>query len=431
MLNRKTIVITTLGLMVWVTNVLAQLPSASASALGMGDNFTAVARGYHAIAWNPALLRLPGNPRMSFAIAPARLVTGLDPITLGDLKEFEGAVVPPRIRDEWLNAVRGEGSEEGTGGSDITYVAAQFGPFGLQVSTRARAIANLSPGAVQLLLFGNTDANGVPQNIDVSGAQLNTFATSTIAASYAIPLRSATGSMAFGATIKYTIGHLLLFGQEQDSQISESPLTLNVRFPIVGTLSENQDNGFNNGHGIGINVGFAMQRERLTLGLTVQNVFSSFGWKTDNLVFRSGTFLFNADSSVADIDEQAYTAAPARLRELISEMKHRPNVAAGGAYQLSDRLLLSADARTRLGDVGIGEGLDEGPDFQLGVGAEYRVTSIVPLRAGVALVNGGIQLATGVGIHIGAFDVSASVMKRDAELGSDIVTMVTLISTRR
>ena len=93
--------------------------------------------------------------------------------------------------------------------------------------------------------------------------------------------------------------------------------------------------------------------------------------------------------------------------------------------------MLSADARTRLGDVGIGEGLDEDPDFQLGVGAEYRVTSIVPLRAGVALVNGGIQLATGVGIDIGAFDVSASVMKRDAELGSDIVTMVTLISTRR
>ena len=330
MLNRKTIVITTLGLMVWVTNVLAQLPSASASALGMGDNFTAVARGYHAIAWNPALLRLPGNPRMSFAIAPARLVTGLDPITLGDLKEFEGAVVPPRIRDEWLNAVRGEGSEEGTGGSDITYVAAQFGPFGLQVSTRARAIANLSPGAVQLLLFGNTDANGVPQNIDVSGAQLNTFATSTIAAKLRHSAAQRDRQHGIRRNHRSTrSGHLLLFGQEQDSQISESPLTFDVRFPIVGTLSENQDNGFNNGHGIGIDVGFAMQRERLTLGLTVQNVFSSFGWKTDNLVFRSGTFLFNADSSAADIDEQAYTAAPARLRELISEMKHRPECRRG------------------------------------------------------------------------------------------------------
>ena len=431
MLNRKEIVTAALGLLTLAGAATAQLPSASASALGMGDNFTAVARGYHAIAWNPALLGIPGNPRLSFAIVPARLVAGLDPVTLGDIKKFEGIVVPARTRDQWLDAVRNEGSEEGTGGADVTYLAAQYRAFGLQISTRARTIANLSPGAVQLLLFGNADANGTPQSIDVSGAQLTTFATSTVAASYAIPLRSATGSMAFGATLKYTIGHLLLFGQEENSQISDSPITFDLRFPIVGTISELEDHGLNNGHGIGIDVGFAMQRERLTLGLTVQNIFSSFEWRTDNLVFRPGTFLFNADSSVADIDEQAYTAAPATLRELISEMKYRPNVAAGGAYQFSDKLLLSADARTRLGDVGIGEGLDDGPDFQVGVGAEYKVTSRVPLRAGVALINGGVQLATGIGVSVGAFDLSASIMKRDAELGSDIVTMFTLISTRR
>ncbi len=48
----------------------AQLPSASASALGVGDNYTALARGYNAVAWNPAGLAMPGSPGFSLAIMP-------------------------------------------------------------------------------------------------------------------------------------------------------------------------------------------------------------------------------------------------------------------------------------------------------------------------------------------------------------------------
>src|SRR5687768_2950013 len=80
----------------------AQLPSASTPGLGMGDNFTAVARGYHAIAWNPALLGLSGNPGASLALAPFRAVAGLDPITLKDFKEFQGELVPADVKARWL-----------------------------------------------------------------------------------------------------------------------------------------------------------------------------------------------------------------------------------------------------------------------------------------------------------------------------------------
>jgi hypothetical protein len=430
MTTRYTIVTLGLGLVLTAATAQAQLPSASSNALGLGENFTAAARGYHAIAWNPALLGLPGGPGTSLAVAPFRLVTGLDPITLSDLKNYEGIVVPLAVRDQWLAAVRSEGAEEGTGGADITYLAAQIGSFGLQVSSRLRAIAELSPGAVQLLLFGNADAEGNPQTIDLSGAQLNTFATSTIAASYAIPLRSETGSMAFGATLKYTVGHLLVFGREQNSEISSSPLTLAVEFPLVSTINE-EETDLNNGAGVGIDVGFAMQRERLTLSLTVQNVFNSFKWKTDNLLFRSGRFRFDADSTVANLDEQNFTAAPTSLRELVDDMRYQPTVAAGGALQISDQLMVSADVRSRLGSGGAAEGLDDGPDFHFGAGAEYRVLPFLPLRAGAALINGGFQLGAGVGVALGPINLSGSVLRRNGELGSDIVTMVTLVSTGR
>src|SRR5919199_3719364 len=57
----------------------AQLPSASAVALGSGDNYTALARGYNAVAWNPAGLAMPGNPGFSLTILPVRGSGGLRP----------------------------------------------------------------------------------------------------------------------------------------------------------------------------------------------------------------------------------------------------------------------------------------------------------------------------------------------------------------
>ena len=40
----------------------AQLPNASTAAFAMGGNFTAMARGYEAVAWNPATLAMPERP---------------------------------------------------------------------------------------------------------------------------------------------------------------------------------------------------------------------------------------------------------------------------------------------------------------------------------------------------------------------------------
>jgi hypothetical protein len=131
------------------------------------------------------------------------------------------------------------------------------------------------------------------------------------------------------------------------------------------------------------------------------------------------------------VQEQDFTAAPTSLRELVDDMRYRPTVAAGGALQISDKLMLSGDARTRLVSGGTAEGLDDGPDFHVGTGAEYRVLPFLPLRAGAALINGGFQLGAGIGVALGPINLSGSVLRRNGELGSDIVAMLTLVSTGR
>src|SRR5687768_18081631 len=71
----------------------AQLGSASASTLGLAGNVTATARGLGAIAANPAGLGMPGSG-FTLTIFPVQVRPGLGPITMKDLSEFEGEVIP-------------------------------------------------------------------------------------------------------------------------------------------------------------------------------------------------------------------------------------------------------------------------------------------------------------------------------------------------
>ena len=52
--------------LVTAASVAAQVPNASAAATGLSGAYIARARGYDAVAWNPANLGMPGNPSFSF-----------------------------------------------------------------------------------------------------------------------------------------------------------------------------------------------------------------------------------------------------------------------------------------------------------------------------------------------------------------------------
>jgi hypothetical protein len=408
-----------------VTSVSAQLPSASTRALGLGENFTAAARGYHAVAWNPALLGLTSNPRTSLAVLPVRILAGLDPITLSDLQEYESIALPDAVKERWLAAVTAEGSEAGTGGAEITYLALQAGRFALQVSSHAQAVADLSPGAVQLALYGNAGRTGTPENIELTGtSHVDALAASTIAASFAQPFTTSAGTVAVGATVKFTMGHALLFGQDQGSTVTTDP-AIELNFPIVTTFQENTS--LNHGTGIGLDLGVALEREDLTLSLALQNVFNSFAWSTDNLIFRPATATFNRDTKDATFDRQPYANAPDVLRESIDAMRYKPSIAAGAALRRSQKLLLVADLRAQITD----NGINAGPDFHLGAGAEYQIAPLIPLRAGAAVITGGFQFGLGSGIDLGPISLSGGLLRRTTELGTDTIIMTTLLSTMR
>lgn len=405
---------------------LAQLSSASAAALGMGENYTGVARGFNALAWNPANLGLPGNPGFSLAIPSLRLTAGLDPIGLSDLADFEGRVIPDDVKARWLDEITREGSQEGGAGAGGG-VAVSVWKIAAQVSGELRGVVELGPQAAELLLFGNAGRTGQPRDLGLEGSNLDVAAWTTAAVGFAIPLRWEIGPVprsrfAVGAALKYTIGHLLIHGEDMGSLITADPLRADVDFPIVQTDTATEE--FNNGTGIGVDIGAAWQGAEWTLSVAVQNVVNTFEWDEEKLFFRPGEALWDAEQQTSNFDAQPLSQVPPQLRafleSFLDDQKFRPRLLAGVAYDLTPNVTLSGDFQQQFG-----EGIRVGPKTHVGVGAELRVPVLV-LRAGLAVVTSGFQFGGGAGLHLGPVNLSGSIARRSSDLGSDTIGMVSL-----
>jgi hypothetical protein len=409
----------------------AQLPSASAAALGMGDNYTVMARGINAPAWNPAGLGMPGNPRFSFSLLPVRGYAGLDPVTLSDVAEYDGVLIPDATKELWLQRITASGSQQGQAGADITAAALSIWRFAVHVGAQTHTVVNLSPDAAEILLFGNAGRTGEPRDFVFDGSQVDAFITSTAALSYAQPIPLRFGSwneqrFSLGVTVKRTTGHGYVHGRDLGSTLTADPLEVDIAFPIVQTDSTFEDSDGNYGRGMGLDIGAAWTGGPWRAAVTVKNVFHNFSWDTSKMYYRPGTARFDADdSSDTEFDVRPYSEAPAAIRETVEAQTFEPVVSFGGAYAMS-RITVSADLRQRVGD-----GIHTGPKSHIGFGLEARPVRFLPIRLGAAKVTGGTQLGAGAGLEFGGFNLGVSAGRRTTEFGAEGMGALTVsIGTR-
>lgn len=409
------------------SNAAAQLPSASASALGVGDNYTALARGFNATAWNPAGLGMKNNPAVSFGLMSIRGLGGLDPVSLADLKAEEGKNVSATIRSEWLDQITSEGNEQGSGGTDLTFLAASIGRVGIQLSTSARAVANISPGAAELLLFGNAGRTGEPTAVSFGGSSFDVAITSTIAMAYGQPLiRTADRSLSLGATLKYTFGHLMFTGQDNGGEVTAEPLGVELQFPMIVSDTVFVFDKIDNGSGVGLDLGLAYQSGPWAAGFVAKNVFNTFQWDESSLFYRPNEAFFDGSDSDSDFDPRPFSEAPQGLQDRVANMVGKAELAGGVAFQANPRLLLSADFHQRFEESTLNE-----TKMHLGAGAELRPLRWLPVRLGGALLNDGGTLASaGLGLEFGAVNFTVSAAQRDTDLGMDQMFMFTFSSLR-
>jgi hypothetical protein len=387
--------------------VSAQLASASATTLGLAGNVTARARGIAALSANPAGLGMPGSG-FTLALLPLQVRPGLGPITSKDLADFQGEVVPAATRQTWLDLVRESGQQSGTVGAEVTELALAVGRFGLQASTIVQGSMSLAPDAVEAILFGNAGRTGQAANITVTGSSMEAFAVTTVGGSFALPLSRSEGAMALGATLKYSMGHGVLAGEVESGSFTADPIKVTLDLPLITIPDEDADPIV--GSGLGLDLGFQMKQGKLGLGVAVLNALNTFEWDQEKLVYRPGTASWDASNSTDDFDEQPISGASTATRALIEDMTFDPALSVGVAYDVSDDFTVSGDLQNRFG-----EGMQVGPKFHLGGGAEYRGLKVLHLRAGAAAVTGGAELAAGASLVLGPVSLSAAGGTRTGE----------------
>ena len=410
-----------LALALAARGVTAQQPNASAAAFGMAGNYTAAASGADAVAWNPAMLGM-NSPGFSLRLLSLGVVSGLDPVKYNDITDFGGKVIPNATKEAWLSKV-GAGTERGGVDGGVSIVALSVGRIGLQVGMSGTAQANLNQDAAEAILYGNAGRTGTAKNLAFNGSNAGGSAFLTGAASIAIPLPfTPTGrsgeQLSFGVTGKYVDGFAVARAQDNGSLVT--PDNIGVSFPAIYTDSNHVGNS---GSGVGVDLGLAWTDGATTFGATARNVVNTFAWSTSSLASTPGTVTFNGtDPSKVTFDAAPYASAPAAMRAAIEAEKFKPEIAVGVAHRM-DKLTLTADGSTRIGD-----GIEIGPKMHVGVGAELRVIPLLPLRAGVAAITDGFQLAGGAGLHLGPFELGVAGSMRSKSKGTDYGVMVSLIS---
>lgn len=396
----------------------AQLPSASAATLGTVGNNTATVRGFGSIGANPAGLGMAG-PGFSLALAPIQAVSGLEPIGLTDLANAGGKLLSNATKADWLSRVTQAGGQSGTAAVGLSAVSLNVGRIGFQLSTIASADVNLEPSIVELALYGNAGRTGTPVDLALGGSSASAFAVTTAGVSIGIPLHAQTGSMALGATLKYSMGQALALARDQGGSVQSDPIVVRASLPIVSVDPDSLK--INNGSGVGLDVGFQMKRGRMAFGAAVMNLFNTFSWNTDRLVYVPGSVELQQGSDSTSFEKQSYGLAPSALRSAVDGMKFKPTVSVGGAYDVWPDLTVSADARTRFGD-----GMSIDPKTHVGAGAEYRGFGVVHLRAGLAVITRGYQCGGGLSLILGPVDLSAAAAFQGGSVGQATLGQVTL-----
>ena len=411
----RTILAALSGMVLIAAPASAQVPQASAAALGFGFNMTASSYGFAAVANNPAGLGHPNSPGMSLAIPAIIAEAGVGPVTLADLVSYEGAVVPDNVKSEWLQRVTASGGQAGALTAGITPFALSVGPVAFQLSAAAGGRASLNPDAVELLMYGNAGQSGTASDFDLEGSSIDGYVLTTGAVSMGF---QTSPGLYLGATAKYTVGNGLAVGRDGGSSLTASPLAVQLDFPMIVNDSSGT---FNNGSGVGLDIGAIWVAEGMTIGAKIENIVNTFEWSLAALRYVPGQAVFDASESTSDFDEQPASAAPTEFQQIVSDLTLKPAFSVGAEFNPNEMLQLRADIRKRSAG-----GMELGPEFHMGIGAELRALSILPIRAHVAKVTGGSQIGGGASLVLGPVHLSGGIALRTAAAENSTLGMFTL-----
>ncbi len=406
----------------------AQLPDPSPRALALGGAYTSLARGYEAVAWNPAMLSATGRPGFTIGLPHLNLELGSNTYSWKDFRTYANHFLSDADKQYLLGQIGLDDSvltvRNITG---ITPIGLSIGSFAFAAGTAGDVDLSLGRDAVELALYGNAGRTGVGEFFTARGSRGRGWAATTLAGSFSHAFRIPAGRLSVGVTYKKIYGHGLARANETSSSFG-----INPSFAVTAAghaIYTNYQTGYDPqglgdilsgqgtpGTGYGVDIGGVLQLggRAMTLSAVLVNAAGSMTWDPSRFAYERATFQVsqNANGNVQDTlirttlqTETQIAADPiARAyRDSILANSGFAKVLRVGVALRSGALSLSAGGQLRLK-----EGLDRQAAQQVSGGAEYRLLGLVPIRVGAASDFKSLILSGGTGISLLGLNIDIS-----------------------
>ncbi len=410
-----------LGLLALPAAASAQVPGSSVRALGMGNAYGALARGYEAIGWNPALLASTHGYGVTVGLPQATAEVGNNAYSIDDILSYRDKDLSDADKQYLLGRVVNDDSTlQARGLFGVHSLGFSIGSFAVSLSSSGYLQAQASRDAVELALNGNGAFTGTSNFFDLAGSGGNAWAATTLAGSYAMFVPTPMGRLNLGVTAKRVWGNFLGRARDDGSEVGTD--TVSATGQVIYTDYPGGDFsgmgdlfGRSPGTGWGVDVGAALElNDRLTVSAALVNVLGGMSWKDDRLRYERAFYTVSLDITGIVRDTTADSvlvgaaiatdAQAAAFRDsLLSNTKFARLLRGSVAYRLGG-FTLGGDLQMRLST-----GLDRQPDFMIGGGAEYVVGGFLPLRAGLRTDFGDVTaFSGGTGLRLGPFALDFS-----------------------
>jgi hypothetical protein len=413
-------------LLVCVCDAGAQPATPSARSFALANSFMARARGYESPFWNPANLGLADRPGWSLGLVSASAYLTNNSLSYGQIADLYGEYIDNETKSELLASIRGDDPNKMmTLNVDASASVLGFSiwRFAFGAGGIGAGDLDVSPDAAELVLFGNVGEDGTGKDFALDGSNGQGWAISGAYLSYAqpftIPALDYLGlKFSLGATVKYGVAHGLVHLQDTGTNITNDPLVLSVDAEVLKSTDADA------GRLWAVDFGLAVDWDGLLVaGISLSNALSSITWQEEDFELIQVMARADYDSTMSSDTTLAFSELPVEKQdEIIAFLEDRTvpmELRLGLVFNAIPALTVSADYNELIGGT-----LRSHWERTLSAGAELRLVSALPLRAGLATDLSHFAYTGGLGIYMGPVHLDMSIGRWGVVGGDGLVAAV-------
>ncbi len=374
----------------------------NARAISMAGAYTSLAKGFHAVSFNPANLGFESGRMNGVELIGVGVAISNNSFTLDDYNNYTGAHLNQADKDDLLSKIPAEGLKL-SADIEASVLAVGLGNLAFSISAFGAAEVNMGRAPMELLLNGNSFA----ETIDFSDMYGEGYGLGSFNVSYGRQIYdNIDRKLAIGGTFRFLKG----FGYEEITELDGQVVTLSTGFNGEGDVVARTATG---GSGYALDLGSSMQlTKNYTVGITLFNALSNVNWTDEPQEYR---YSFNFDTvTAANMGTDSLFTSTDTTIDIAEFSTGLPRSFKVGLAKTTGQLMWAADW-----EQGFKKGAGTSAKPRISTGAEYRLLSFFPVRAGFA-VGGkrGTTFAGGFGFDFSLFYLDLAAANYNAISGS-------------